>query len=146
MRDEYEGTKFNHACVMRRCRERLHAVSVGIRSYSADEAPEIAKIKADVFGVEFDNGKVVARLKEDVYITIDLDGLDPSEVPAVGTPEPGGLRYQQALSLLKAVCKERRVVGFDIVELCPIPGSRASDFLAARLACKMIAYMESFRK
>ena len=146
MRDEYEGTKCNHACVMRRCSEKLHAVSVGIRSYSAEEAPEIAKLKGDVFGVEFDAKKVASRLKDSVYITIDLDGIDPSECPAVGTPEPGGLRYSQIVKLLEEVCARKNVLGFDIVELAPMPGQHASDFLAARLAYRLICLNEASRK
>jgi agmatinase len=146
MREEYEGTRYNHACVMRRCREKLHAVSVGIRSHSEEEAPEIAKLKGDVFGVEFDAKKVASRLKGNVYITIDLDGIDPSECPAVGTPEPGGLRWRQVVELLKQVCEKKNVVGFDIVELCPIQGNTVSDFLAARLTYKLICLMEAKRK
>jgi len=146
MRDEYEGTKCNHACAMRRCREKLHAVSVGIRSYSKEEADEIKRQKCDIFGVEFDDAKVVGKLRKDVWITIDLDVFDPSECPGVGTPEPGGLRWKQAISLLSKVCKERNVVGFDVVELAPIPGSHVSDFLAARLTYKLICYMEANRK
>ena len=146
MRDEYEGTKCNHACVMRRCREKLHAVSVGIRSYSLEEAQEIKRQKCDIFGVEFDEAKVLAKLRKDVYISIDLDAFDPSECPAVGTPEPGGLKWKQAISLLKKVCETRRVIGFDVVELAPIPGQHVSDFLAARLVYKLICYMEANRK
>jgi len=143
MRDEYEGTGYSHACVMRRCRESLHAVSVGVRSYSQEEAEIIHKEKLDVFGVDFDPGEVVRRLKGKVYITIDLDAFDPSECPAVGTPEPGGLRWQQACSLLRLAASSRQVVGFDIVELAPIPGNSVSDFLAARLAYKLACYVES---
>jgi len=146
MRDEYEGTACNHACAMRRCREKLHAVSVGIRSYSLEEAEEIKKKKYDIFGVEFDEAKVLGKLRKDVYITIDLDAFDPSECPAVGTPEPGGLRWKQTLSLLKKVCETRRVIGFDVVELAPIPGQHGSDFLAARLVYKLICYIEANRK
>ncbi|MCX8194988.1 MAG: agmatinase [Candidatus Micrarchaeota archaeon] len=146
MRDEYEGTKYNHACVMRRCREKLHAVSVGVRSYSHEEAQEIKKQKADVFGAEFEPGEVAKRLKEEVYISFDLDAFDPSECPAVGTPEPGGLRWKEVCRLLGEVARQKRVVGFDIVELAPIPSNHASDFLAARLAYKLICYIESARK
>ncbi|MFA5929926.1 MAG: agmatinase [Candidatus Micrarchaeia archaeon] len=146
MRQEYEGTACNHACAMRRCREKLHAVSVGVRSYSAEEAEEIKKKKCDIFGVEFDEAAVVKKLRKDVYITIDLDAFDPSECPGVGTPEPGGMRWKQALSLLKKVCETRRVVGFDVVELAPVPGQIVSDFLAARLVYKLICYIEASRK
>jgi len=146
MRDEYEGTKCNHACAMRRCREKLHAVSVGIRSYSLEEAQEIKRQKCDVLGVEFDEDAVVKKLKKDVYISIDLDAFDPSECPAVGTPEPGGMRWGSAISLLKKVCESRRVIGFDVVELAPIPGQHVSDFLAARLVYKLICQIEANRK
>lgn len=146
MRQEYEGTRFNHACVMARCREKLHAVSVGIRSYSEEEAQEIGKGKLPVFGVDFEPSEIVKLLRDNVYITIDLDGIDPSECPAVGTPEPGGLRYRQVLELLRIVCAKKKTVGMDVVELCPIPGNRMSDFLAARLAYKLICYCEAGRK
>ena len=146
MRDEYEGSRFNHACVMRRCREKFHAVSVGIRSYSEEEAKEIAGKKLPVYGVDFDYGEIVKKLKKEVYITIDIDGFDPSEAPAVGTPEPGGLRWQQATALLEKVCSERTVVGFDVVELAPMPGSIVTDFLCARLVYKIIGYIESRKK
>lgn len=146
MRDDYEGTKYSHACAMRRCREKLHAVSVGIRSYSLEEAEEIRKQKCDIFGVDFAESDVVGRLKKDVWLTIDLDVFDPSECPAVGTPEPGGMKWKQAISLLRKVCEKRRVIGFDIVELAPIPGQHVSDFLAARLAYKLICYIEANRK
>ena len=146
MRDEYEGTRHNHACVMRRCRERLHAGSVGIRSYSKEEADGIKKQKCDIFGVEFDEERVLGKLRKDVYISIDLDAFDPSECPGVGTPEPGGMRWGSAISLLRKVCEERHVIGFDVVELAPIPGQHVSDFLAARLAYKLICYMEANRK
>ncbi len=146
MREEYEGTRHNHACAMRRCREKLHAVSVGVRSYSKEEADEIKRQKCDVFGVEFDEAAVVKKLRKDVYISIDLDAFDPSECPAVGTPEPGGLKWNQVISLLRKVCKERHVIGFDVVELAPIPVQNVSDFLAARLVYKLICYMEEGRK
>jgi agmatinase len=146
MREEYEGTRFNHACAMRRCREKLHAVSVGIRSYSLEEAQEIKRQKCDIFGVEYSESDVLKKLRKDVYISIDLDAFDPSECPAVGTPEPGGLGWGSAVSLLRKVCKERNVVGFDVVELAPIPGQHVSDFLAARLVYKLICCMEANRK
>lgn len=146
MRDEYEGSRYNHACVMRRCREKFHAVSVGIRSYSQEEAEEIAKGKLPIYGVDFKPEEIVGKLKKEVYITIDIDGIDPSEAPAVGTPEPGGLHYEQVAALLRKVCKERKVVGFDIVELAPIPGNIVTDFLCARLAYKIVGYIESGKK
>jgi len=146
MRDEYEGTKYSHACAIRRCREKLHAVSVGIRSYSEEEAKEMKRQKCIIFGPEFDEEEVIGKLKESVYVTIDLDAFDPSECPAVGTPEPGGMRWKQAVSLLRKVCERKKVIGFDVVELAPIPVQNVSDFLAARLVYKMICYMEANRE
>ncbi len=146
MRDEYEGSKYNHACAMARCRENFHAVSVGVRSYSEEEAEEIKKRKLDIYGPDFEPDEVAKKLKDEVYITIDLDCFDPSEAPAVGTPEPGGLRYQQVLKLLRKVSEKKKIVGFDIVELAPIPGNVISDFLAARLAYKLIGYVQTGKK
>jgi len=85
----------------------------------------------------------MADLPERIYITFDLDGLDPSVVPGTGTPEPGGLGWWDALALLRRACTERSVVGFDIVELLPEPPSRVSDFAAARLIFKILGYLES---
>lgn len=142
MRDEYEGTKYNHACVMARCREICPAVSVGIRSMSEEEAKAIKsrKLEKYIFGIEFDVKKAVSLLSENVYITIDIDGFDPSIMPATGTPEPGGLQWQQVLDLLKAVGKERKVVGADVVELMPLPPDVRTDFACAKLAYKLIGY------
>lgn len=146
MRDEYEGTAFNHACIMRRCREKFHAVSVGIRSYSSEEAEAIRKEKLDIFGTGFKTDEVVKKLKDEVYVTIDIDAFDPSEAPGVGTPEPGGLRWNQVVELLREVSRKKKIVGFDVVELCPIPGSSVSDFLSARLIYKLIGYIETGKK
>ncbi|MCX6770035.1 MAG: agmatinase [Candidatus Micrarchaeota archaeon] len=146
MRDEYEGTRHGHACVMRRCREKFHAISVGIRSYSEEEAAEIKRLKLPVYGVNFKPEEIIAKLKDEVYITIDVDAIDPSECPAVGTPEPGGMHYPQLIALLEALFAKKTVVGADVVELCPIPGNHVSDFLAARLAYKIICLAESNRK
>jgi len=144
LRDEYEGTKYNHACAMRRIREHVKAaVQVGIRSVCPEELDHIKKKKLDEFiywGIEFDKEKIVSQLTDEVYVSIDLDGFDPSEVPGVGTPEPGGLRWQQAIDLLRAVSKKKKIVGFDIVELMPIAGSVQSEFFAAKLAYKLLNF------
>ena len=103
----------------------------------------VGKIGINSFlNIEKDSVYASYNMLKDEYITIDLDGIDPSECPAVGTPEPGGLRYRQVLSLLRMVCKKKKVVGFDVVELSPIPGNHISDFLAARLTYKLICYIE----
>ena len=144
LRDEYEGTKFNHACAMRRIREHAAVASqVGIRSVCREELEHIHAAKLDEYihwGADFDEEKVLSQLSDTVYVSIDLDGFDPSECPGVGTPEPGGLRWAQALSLLRRVAKEKKVVGFDVVELLPIPGSVQSEFFAAKLAYKLLGY------
>lgn len=150
LRDSYLGSPFSHACTMRRARELADVVAVGIRSYSAEEAtfmaaegisPFLARdIHAGAFGADFP-AAVVERLAPKVYITIDLDVFDPAVMPAVGTPEPGGLGWYETLALLSRVASEREVVGFDVVELCPQPGFPAPDFLAARLIYKLLAYV-----
>jgi agmatinase len=148
LRAEYQGTKLSHASVMRRVRELgVPTVAVGIRSVSREEADYVHAEKAPVFlareiresGLPVD--AILAKLKNPVYVTIDLDAFDPAYVPGVGTPEPGGLTWDEGLKLLRAVCERRQVVGCDIVELCPIQGQPASDFFAAKLANKMIGYL-----
>jgi agmatinase len=148
LRDAYQGTKLSHASVMRRVRDLgVPTVAVGIRSVSREEADYVHAEGAPVFLAReirargLDVSAILAALPNPVYITVDLDAFDPSEVPAVGTPEPGGLTWDEGLRLLRAVCERRQVVGCDIVELCPIPGQPASDFFAAKLANKLIGYL-----
>lgn len=144
MRESYQGSKFSHASAMRRVREICPVVSVGIRNASADCHATIERGKLPVFWAEQCVGRTdwyddaIAALSPQVYITVDLDGLDPSIMPAVGTPEPGGLLWQETLAFLRAVASKRKVVGFDVVELCPIPGLHHPDFLAAKLVAEMI--------
>jgi len=157
LRSEFEGTIYNHASVMRRVRDdlKLHTVHVGIRSYCDEEAEYIKKRKVPVFHGSEVSGKLVEKIPailkslegyENLYITIDIDGFDPSIVPGTGTPEPGGIFWYETLSLLKELTARKNVVGFDLVELMPIPGNHASDFLAAKLIYKIIAYMEKYGK
>lgn len=148
MRNELEGTKFSHGCVMRRSRELAGVVQAGIRSLSAEEADYITEKKVrNLFYMPRDPQdfnaqipKIVSALNENVYLTLDIDVLDPSEVPSTGTPEPGGLKWAQVLNLLKAVCGKKKIIGMDLVELAPVPGNVAPDFLAAKLAYKMVGY------
>lgn len=144
LRDEYEGTRYNHACAMRRIREYAKkACQVGIRSVSREEMDYVDKSKLDDYiywGQEFDEKRILSQLTDDVYVSIDLDGFDPSECPGVGTPEPGGLKWLQALKLLRSVAAKKRIVGFDVVELMPIPGTVQSEFFAAKLAYKLLGY------
>ena len=148
LRDSYQGTKLSHASVMRRIRELgVPTVAVGIRSVSREEADYVHAEKAPVYlarevragGLPVD--EIVRALPNPVYVTVDLDAFDPAYVPGVGTPEPGGLTWDEALRLLRAVFERRQVVGMDIVELCPIQGQPASDFFAAKLTNKLIGYL-----
>lgn len=144
LRQEYEGSRNNHACVMARAREMCPIVQVGIRSMDISEAKGLQRDR--IFFAEHlhDNtawiDQVVAKLEEQVYITIDLDVFDPSIMPSTGTPEPGGLRWYDVLALMKAVCNRRKVVGLDVVEMCPVANQWAPDFLAAKLIYKILSY------
>jgi agmatinase len=152
LRDEYEGTRFGHGCVMRRVLEEKNVarlVQVGLRAVSADDAAAIrgdARIRPfhahDIQRREPAEWirAVVAELPPRIYVSFDVDGLDPSVVPGTGTPEPGGLSWWGALALLRAALAERELVAFDIVELLPQPHSHVSDFAAAKLLFKMLAY------
>ncbi|MGC9342405.1 MAG: agmatinase [Bacteroidales bacterium] len=143
LRDEYEGSRYNHACVMARARELAEIVQVGIRSMDSIEIGNMDKNRV-FFGhdIRLNNkwhSDAISLLKENVYLTIDLDVFDPSSVPSTGTPEPGGMNYYQVLDFLKEVIKEKNVVGFDVVELCPIPGHKSSDFLASKLIYQLLS-------
>jgi agmatinase len=150
LRDAYEDSKYNHASVMRRVRENIDKeVHVGIRSISKEEWDFIEKSKLQEYvyrGKEFDENKIVKQLTDEVYVSIDIDGFDPSEVPGVGTPEPGGLSWNDGLRLLRKVCENKKIVGFDIVEVAPIPGSVQSEFFAAKLAYKLYGYAMYLKK
>ena len=145
LRDEYHGSPYNHACVMRRAQEYARVVQVGIRSVCIEEKPNI--VEENIFYAhEIHNHnrwmqQAIDRLTEHVYLTIDLDGLDPSVLPATGTPLPGGLSWYALLSLLELLIKSKKVVGFDVVELCPHPHDKSSDVLAASLIYKIISLM-----
>ncbi|HET6491274.1 MAG TPA: agmatinase [Syntrophales bacterium] len=149
MRESYQGSPFSHACIGRRMRELCPVVQAGIRSMSIEEAAFIRKRNVPVFSatdIRNDRtwvGKVLGHLSRDVFISVDLDALDPSVMPATGTPEPGGLTWHDVLGLIREVCRKRHVVGFDIVELAPIPGMVAPDFLAARLTYRMMGYIST---
>jgi len=141
MRDEWEGSRDSHACAMRRTQELgiKNIVQVGIRNTAKEEQQFL--VKENIFwGDKFDIDEVLARLSDHVYLTFDVDGLDVSIMPATGTPEPGGISYQQALDLMRAVCQNKNVVAADFVELAPIQGMQAYDFLVAKLVYKLIQY------
>ncbi len=145
-RDEFFSTKYCHACVMARIRETCGSCySVGIRSIDKESAKRHANEMLYMKDMKnMDTKKIVDKIlkntKENLYITIDLDVLDTGEMPATGTPEPGGMRYDQLLAVLKGVLKERKLVGADINELNPIPGMVAPNVLAAKLVYNIIGY------
>jgi agmatinase len=145
LRDEYNGSRFNHACVMSRIRELCPIVQVGIRSMDITEKARLDDERifyAHNIVHRFDwIDAVVDLLGAEVYVTIDLDVFDIGLMPSTGTPEPGGLGWYQVLRLLKAVSEKKRVVGFDVVELCPSKTNIAPDFLAAKLIYTFLSYI-----
>jgi agmatinase len=150
LRDEYEGSRYNHACVMARAREIAPIVQAGIRSMDPSEKKNMDRSRVffakDIVGRKGWIRKAVSKLSKNVYVTIDIDVLDSSVMPSTGTPEPGGLFWYDVVDLLKAVAREKKVVGFDLVELCPSPNNRACDFLAAKLVYVFLTYIFSSGK
>jgi len=150
--EDAEGSRFTHACIMRRIREEFtdNIVQVGLRSVSKEE---IDYNKQGVFlamdlrkNFEAKIPEIIAALKhENVYVTFDVDALDPSEMPSTGTPEPGGLHYYDVLALLKELCRKKNVIGFDCVELMPIPGNDAPNSVAAKIVYKLLGYKFKFK-
>jgi agmatinase len=146
LRDRYMGTPHNHACAMRRALAFAPITQVGIRSLSSEEAAVVGSLGTHLF---YDHDmrrdpqwveRVVATLGDPVYITIDVDGLDPAIMPATGTPEPGGLSWSEILAVLRATCRGRHVVACDVVELSPLPAMIAPNFLCAKLVYKILTY------
>ena len=159
LRPTYEGTPLNHACVMRRASELAPITQVGIRSMCVDELdgfnPERIFYAHEICGastslsnrnerslseVEAWQQKAIDTLSKNVYITVDLDVFDPSCLPSTGTPEPGGLNFYQVRNFLRKVIDQRNVVGLDVVELCPNPADKSSDFLAAKLIYQTLCW------
>lgn len=146
MRDEYEGSPFNHACVMARAKEITESVvQVGIRSTAIEEkhnispnrifyAHDIKESTASTWMYE-----VSQNLHDNVYVTIDLDVLDPAYMPSTGTPEPDGLSYRDVLTFLKLINERHNIIGLDVVELCPNEVNKAPDFLAAKLIYQILS-------
>lgn len=145
LREEYEGSRFNHACSMARIKEFAPSVQVGIRSMSREERPFIDRERI-FFSHELSYDKscyerALRKLSENVYITIDLDVFDPSLIPSTGTPEPGGPGYFEVMHFLRDVSEKRNIVGFDVVELCPSPSNKAPDFVAAKIIYQLLSYI-----
>ena len=156
LREEYEGNRYSHACVMARIYEfNNNIVQVGIRSQCREEADFIRQKKINTFyAFDLKSGRygagrhafhdaVIGALRKDVYLTIDCDFFDPGLMPAVGTPEPGGFGWHETISFLRSLSQRRRIVGFDITELSPIPGLIHPQFVMAKLIYKLIGYIFS---
>ena len=146
-RDAYEGSPYNHACVMARVREFTNnIISAGIRSMDATELRTVDRKKTFFAHKIYDSDKWIKKavnlLTGAVYITIDVDVFDPGIMPSTGTPEPGGLGWYQVMKLLASVSKSKRIVGFDVVELCPSK-NKAPDFLAAKLIYTLLSYIHA---
>ena len=144
LRKEYEGSSCNHACAVYEASQTTNLIQVGIRSMDVAETTVLDEDKTwfahDMATDEYWMDNVIEALGDNVFITFDLDALDPSIMPSTGTPEPGGLLWYETLDFLRQVFEEKNVVGFDIVELCPREEDKSSDFLAAKLYYKMLSY------
>ncbi len=147
LKDSYEGSKYSHACVARRLLEIAPLVEIGVRSLSRDEKDFLPNNNIKIISmteVRKDQdwrNKIKNSLSKNVYISIDLDVFDPSIMPSVGTPEPGGFAWYEFLDVIRDVIAEKNIVGFDVVELCPIKNMISADFMAARLIYKIIGYI-----
>jgi agmatinase len=147
MRDSYQGSPFSHACVARRMSELCPITQVGIRSMSAEEASflqtrRIPITTSDSIRKDFNWIEDVCKsMSKDIYLSIDMDVFDPSLMPSTGTPEPDGLLWNDVLTLIRAVSRHAAIRGFDIVELSPVPGIVAPDFLAAKLIYRIMGYV-----
>lgn len=148
LRDEYEGMRFSHACVMARVRELVPVVAAGVRSISSEENDRIHEENLPVYPASFQMNTpgwhevILEQLQNPVYISLDVDYFDPAIMPATGTPEPGGGLWYPTLEFLRKLFAAKEVAGFDVVELSPQKGLHSADFLAARLVYKMIGYWE----
>lgn len=155
-RESYHDSTHNHACVMARAREHATIAQVGIRAIDKQEwdtmdrervfwAHDIRAARGDAAKEAAWMDEVMASLDDNVYITVDLDAFDPAYLPATGTPEPNGLDWHTVNTLIRRVCAERNVVGFDVVELCPHEAHHGSDFFAAKLVHRMLSEVFAHR-
>ncbi len=146
LRDKYLGSRYSQACVMRRISELCPITQVGVRSLSWEEKQFLVQSKMSPFympNLESNTAsmeQIVSSLSKDVYVTIDVDVFDPSIMPAVGTPEPGGMQWQEILNLLRLVALRKHIVGFDLMEFCPQEGPSSCAFILAKLVYKFIGY------
>ena len=144
LRDQYQGMAYSHACASRRMLDHAPVTLVGVRSMTGEEKSFASEQKIAMFerGAEpiTDIEAIVGRLSDHVYVSFDLDAFDPSFMAGVGTPEPGGMGWWEALRILRAVAEHKTIVGFDVMELAPAEGPEASAYTAAKLTYKMIGY------
>jgi agmatinase len=149
LRDCFNNSLFSHGCVFRRIMDmHIPVIHAGIRSLCREEYDLVRRNHLDVFwardihSTKNDNWirAIVRRLKKKVYLSIDIDVLDPSIMPGTGTPEPGGLAWHTVLKLLRQVCLARKVVAADIVEVIPLPDIPVCEYVAAKLALKVMTY------
>ncbi|MGD0729499.1 MAG: agmatinase [Candidatus Micrarchaeaceae archaeon] len=143
-RDSFSGSKYCHACIIARAHDFCNSYSVGVRSIdeqSAKRSKSILYMK-DMHEMETSEiiKSIVKNTKKKIYLTVDLDVLDPTEMPSVGTPEPDGISFYQLKEIIKGITKEKKVIGMDFVELNPIPGFNAPNYLAAKLIYLSIGY------
>lgn len=144
LRKEYEGSTCNHACAVYEANQNTNLIQVGIRSMDISEKAVMNTNKVyfahEIINDEYWMDNAIDQMTDNVFITFDLDVLDPSIMPSTGTPEPSGLLWSETVEFLKKVFEEKNVVGFDMVELCPNPTNKAPDFLAAKLYYKLLSY------
>ncbi len=144
LRESYLGTEFNHACAMHRASKTTNLIQVGIRSMDISEKQYMNYDKCffaeDIYHKTDWIEESIKKMTDNVYLTIDLDALDPSIMPSTGTPEPGGLDWNTTIKYLRRVFQEKNVVGFDIVEFAPISDLKAPSFLVAKLYYKLLSY------
>lgn len=145
LRESYLGSEFNHACAMHRASKHTNLIQAGIRSMDISEKqyinPETCFYAHDMHHDPSWMERSMESMTDRVYITIDLDVLDPSIMPSTGTPEPGGLKWYTLINYLEKVISSKRIVGFDIVEFAPIEGLKAPGFLVAKLYYKLLSYI-----
>lgn len=144
LRPEYHGSPYNHACAVYDASRNANLIQVGIRSMDTSEVQYMDKEKCyfaeDMYGHTDWMEDSISKITDKVYITLDLDAFDPSIMPATGTPEPGGMLWNPTIQYLKKVFQQKNVLGFDIVELAPIEGLSAPQFMTAKLYYKMLSY------
>ncbi len=150
LREEYLGSPYNHACALHAANRETNLVQVGIRSMDESEKaflnPDRCFFAHEIHGNTSWMERSIALMSDQVYLTIDLDVLDPSIMPSTGTPEPGGMDWYTLLTYLKKVFTSRTVIGFDIVEFAPISGLKAPGFLVAKLYYKLLSYKFCLQK